>query len=148
MLINSILGNSIKKVDVLASNSTPSPSLPNENEEEIKSQEAQSNCLAQDRYQSFYSNLNHVRLSSGGNTSRSSHYSRHAYDADLYVSQEISMKDAEMYIKDDSIKIPLHHVSNKNKKELFPVKETKSSMQRKRTSRRKIDTSWRIFDSS
>ena len=140
----SISGNSIKKVDVLASDSTPS--LPNK--EEIKRQEAQINGLAQDRYQSFYSNLNHVRLSSGGNTSRSSHYSRHAYDADLYVSQEILMKDAEMYTKDDSIKFPLHHVSNKIKKEPFPVKETKSSMQRKRTSRRKIDTSWRIVDSS
>ena len=140
----SISGNSIKKVDVLASNSTPS--VPNE--EEIKSKEAQINGLAQDRYQSFYSNLNRVRLSSGGNISRSSHYSRHAYDADLYVSQEILMKDAEMYPKDNSIKFPLHHVSNKIKKEPFPVKETKSSMQRKRTSRRKIDTSWRIVDSS
>ena len=34
------------------------------------------------------------------------------------------------------------------KKEPFPVKETKSSMQRKRISRNKIDSSWRIFNSS
>ena len=102
--------------------------------------------MGQDRYQSFYSNLNHVRLSSGGNTSRSSHYSRHAYDTDHYVSQEVYARNCDSNMENDLNKFSLD--SNNMKKEPFPVKETKSSMQRKRMSRNKINSSWMISDSS
>ena len=121
------------------------PTLQNEEEVNAKIQEPQSNNFCQERYQSYYSNLNHVRLSSGGITSRSSHYSRHAYDPDQYVSQDIFEKNSDT--KEESKKFTLFAESNMLKKEPFPVKETKSSMQRKRTSRKKIDTSWRILNS-
>ena len=106
------------------------------NKDRIYVQEAQRKTYAQDRSHSFYSNLSHVRLSSGGNTSRSSHYSRHASDSEHFAGQGIILKNADLLDESKSY--------NNMKKEPFPVKETKSSMQRKRTSRKKIESNWRI----